>query len=429
MSGSGWFRRQPTLPATGGAPAAKRIWLRSKTSGVPRPTKKRGVVALTAAGAVLVIGAGVTLVAFATPGSHASLVSSAAPVAAHKPLQPAAGLQLVSISPAAGAQGINGLSPIRVEFSAPLAASSPMPALSPSIPGDWTIQGDDAVFTPTVGYLENTKVTVKIPGGPAGMISAAGARVGDGGNLGSNQSESFTTGSFSTMRLQQLLAQLGYLPLTWTSESQTTISPTNARAELAAAYNAPAGTFTWQPGYPWNLTDQWKAGSYNILDDGAVRAFESVTGLTMDGNAGRAVWADLLKAVAKGQHNPNGYTYALASQYSPESLRIWHNGRLVLETPANTGIPASPTEDGTFPVYLKYYFSYMKGTNPDGTPYDDPVYYASYFNGGDAVHEFSRASYGWYQSLGCVELPWDAAEAAYPYLTYGSLVTVTGPVA
>jgi len=385
-------------------------------------------VALTAASAVLVLGAGVTIVAFATPGSHASLVSSAAPVAAHEPLQPAASLQLISMSPAAGAQGVNGLSPIRVQFSAPLAASSPMPALSPSIPGSWTIQGDDAVFTPTVGYLENTKVTVKIPGGLAGVISAAGAKAG-GGTLSSNQSESFTTGSFSTMRLQQLLAQLGYLPLTWTSESQTTISPTDARAELAAAYNAPAGTFTWQAGYPWNLTDQWKAGSYNILDDGAVRAFESVTGLTMDGIAGRTVWADLLKAVAEGQHNPNGYTYALASQDSPESLRIWHDGRLVLETPVNTGIPASPTEDGTFPVYLKYYFSYMKGTNPDGTPYDDPVYYASYFNGGDAVHEFSRASYGWYQSLGCVELPWDAAQTAYPYLTYGSLVTVTGPVA
>ena len=151
MSGSGWFRRQPTLPATDGASAAKRIWQRTKASGGPRPTKKRGV-ALTATSAVLVLGAGVTIVAFASPGSHASLVSSAAPVAAHKPLQPAAGLQLVSMTPAAGTQGVNGLSPIRVQFSAPLAASSPMPTLSPSIPGTWTVQGDDAVFTPTVGY-------------------------------------------------------------------------------------------------------------------------------------------------------------------------------------------------------------------------------------------------------------------------------------
>ncbi len=428
MSGSGWFRRQPTSLATGESPAGKRIWQRTKAIGAARPVKKRGA-ALTAGSAALVLGAGVAIVAFASPGSHASLVSAAAPAAASKPLQPAAGLQMVSVTPAAGARGVNGTRPIRVQFSAPLAANSPMPTLSPWIAGSWTVQGDAAVFTPTVGYFENTRVTVKIPGGLAGVVSAAGANAGNGGTLGSDVTQSFTTGSFSTMRLQQLLARLGYLPLTWTPKSSTTISPTNARAELAAAYNAPAGTFKWQSGYPWNLTSQWKAGSYNILDVGAVRAFESVTGLTMDGSAGYTVWNDLFKAVAKGKDNPNGYTYALASQVIPENIKIWHNGRLVLESPVNTGIAASPTVDGTFPVYLKFYFTYMQGTNPDGTKYDDPVYYASYFNGGDAVHEFSRYSYGYYQSLGCVELPWDAAVKAYPYLTYGSLVTVTGPVA
>ena len=159
------------------------------------------------------------IVAFASPGSHASLVSSASPVNAYKPLQPAAGLQLVSVTPAVGAKGVNGTNPIRVQFSAPLAASSPMPTLSPSIAGHWAVQGNAAVFTPTVGYFENTRVTVKIPGGLAGMISAAGATAGNGGTLGSNLSQSFTTGSFSTMRLQQLLAQLGYLPMTWTSKS------------------------------------------------------------------------------------------------------------------------------------------------------------------------------------------------------------------
>jgi hypothetical protein len=149
----------------------------------------------------------------------------------------------------------------------------------------------------------------------------------------------------------------------------------------------------------------------------------------MDGSAGPTVWSRLLTAVAKGQRNPNGYTYALASQYSPENLKIWHNGRLVLNSPANTGIAASPTADGTYPVYLRYYYQVMKGTNPDGSKYADPVWYVAYFNGGDAVHYFSRGSYGWYQSLGCVELPWDAAKKAWPYLSYGSLVTVEGPVA
>jgi hypothetical protein len=41
------------------------------------------------------------------------------------------------------------------------------------------------------------------------------------------------------------------------------------------------------------------------------------------------------------------------------------------------------------------------------------------------VHYFPRGSYGWPQSLGCVELNLSNAAQAWPYLTYGSLVTVT----
>jgi hypothetical protein len=42
-----------------------------------------------------------------------------------------------------------------------------------------------------------------------------------------------------------------------------------------------------------------------------------------------------------------------------------------------------------------------------------------------AVRYIARGSYGSPQSLGCVELPYSAAAAAYPYLPYGTLVTVT----
>jgi len=386
-------------------------------------------VALTVSGAAVVLLAGVAIVAFASPGGHADPVSAAQAAAVTHQHRPAVALQVLSVTPAAGAKGVNGAAPIRVQFSAPLAADTPMPALSPRIAGSWQVDGDTAVFTPAVGYFQNSKVRLTIPGGANGMLSAAGASAGAGGLLAANVAESFTTGSFSTLRLQQLLSQLGYLPLTWTAAATTVISPSNANAELSAAYKPPAGAFSWSGSYPSTLTDLWESGAGNILDVGAIRAFESVTGLTMDGIAGRTVWSDLFSAVADGKDNPDGYTYALASQNSPETLTIWHNGQLVLKTLANTGIAASPTVDGTFPVYLKFYFSYMKGTNPDGTKYDDPVYYANYFNGGDAVHQFARYSYGWYQSLGCVELPWDAAKAAYSYLSYGSLVTVIGPVA
>jgi peptidoglycan hydrolase-like protein with peptidoglycan-binding domain len=420
VSRSGWFRKQQPMLEGDGTTTAKPSGSR---------LKGRRVLALTASGATMVLVAGVVIVAAASPGSRAAPVSAAQAAAVAKQDQPAVPLEVLSVTPASGAKGVNGAAPIKVQFSAPLAANTPMPTLSPHITGSWQVEGDTAVFTPAVGYFENTKVTLKIPGGANGMTSVAGVSAGSGGLLAAGATESFSTGSFGTLALQQVLSRLGYLPLTFTSKSKTVVSPGNARAVLSAAYQPPAGTFSFNSGYPSNLTNHWKAGSANILNVGAVRAFESVSGLTMDGVAGHTVWSDLLSAVAKGKDNPNGYTYALANQHSPETITIWHNGRVVLKSLVNTGIPASPTVDGTFPVYLKFYFTYMKGTNPDGSKYDDPVYYANYFNGGDAVHQFDRYSYGWYQSLGCVELPWAAAKTAYSYLSYGSLVTVTGPVA
>jgi peptidoglycan hydrolase-like protein with peptidoglycan-binding domain len=390
---------------------------------------------VTAVGAVIVVIAGVVVLA-AGPGKAAKTTLRAASVAepgtgqgkgsASTPARkPAPALQVMSVTPASGTQGVNGTSPIRVDFSAPLAASSPMPSLSPSIAGTWKSEGNSAVFTPASGFPGGTNVTVSVPGGTSGARSAAGASAGAGGLLAASVSRSFTTAPFSTLRLQQLLAQLGYLPLTWTP-SGAAVQPADTAAQLAAAYSPPSGSFGWQSGYPSVLHSFWQEDSANLIDTGAIRAFESEEGLTMDGVAGPQVWATLLKAVAAGQHNTNGYTYALASKGSPESLTIWHDGRQVFYNLANTGIPAAPTADGTFPVYERLRNQIMTGTNPDGTKYADPVQFVAYFNGGDAVHYFPRASYGWPQSLGCVELPLGPAAAAWPYLTYGSLVTVTG---
>ena len=98
----------------------------------------------------------------------------------------------------------------------------------------------------------------------------------------------------------------------------------------------------------------------------------------------------------------------------------------MVSTPANTGIAQSPTEDGTFLVYERLASQVMTGVTPWGTPYSDPVSWVAYFNGSDAVHYIARQSYGYPQSLGCVEVPYGAAEAAWPYLRIGTLVTVAG---
>jgi Big-like domain-containing protein len=245
----------------------------------------------------MVLAAGVVTATLAS-GGHAA-PARAAPAAAQQ-ARSAAPLRVLSVTPAAGAKDVNGAAPVRVRFSAPLAASTPMPTLSPYIAGRWQVEGDIAVFTPASGYFQDTHVTLNMPGGPDAMIAVNAASTGNAGRLAASVTEAFTTGSFSTLRLQQLLSQLGYLPLTWTPNATADISASNANAELSAAYQPPAGTFSWTGNYPSNLKDQWQAGSGSVLQVGAVRAFESVTRLTMDGVAGHTVWFDLLSAVAQG---------------------------------------------------------------------------------------------------------------------------------
>ena len=127
--------------------------------------------------------------------------------------------------------------------------------------------------------------------------------------------------------------------------------------------------------------------------------------MTMDGVAGPGVWRALLAAAAKGNDNPTATATRWPASTSPETLTVWHDGKVILHSLANTGIPAAPTTIGTAAVYLKYCFQIMKGTNPDGSKYADPVSWVSYFQAGEAVHYFPRGSYGFQQSLGCVELP------------------------
>lgn len=373
-----------------------------------------------AATAVIVAGCGFAASAHGSPqaqlanaGNSKTLGTSPASAAPS-----AKSLRLLSVSPAGGTNSANGGAPITLTFSSPLSPATPLPTISPQVPGNWQVSGATATFTPSSGFLPGTQVKLTIPGTMAGTSA---------GTLSKTSSVTFTTGSYTMLGLQELLTKLGYLPLTFTPASPSAGPPASP---VSIAYAPPAGTFTFKPGYPSQLTSQWTTGTDNILVQGAVRAFESVQGITMDGVAGPQVWRHLLVAAAKDQVNPNGYSYALASQYSPhETLQVWHNGKQILDTPANTGIPASPTADGTFPVYEKLQYQVMKGTNPNGTKYADPVYWISYFNGGDAVHAFYRASYGFYQSLGCVELQSSPAKFIWPYLTYGTLVTVTGPVA
>jgi hypothetical protein len=364
-----------------------------------------------ASGAVIAVGgltAGIIAAASSGGGTTADGTAKAS-VAAHAKIVP---LRLVSISPGADAKAVNGATGVTVTYNEPLPPTAPMPTLQPAVAGSWTRQGNAAVFTPTAGYAPGTKVTVT-------------ALAEQDKKTVSDTTSTFTTGKYSTLRLQEILAQLGYLPLTWTPAPGAVVPGDNPQAQVAAAYAPPAGTFTWQPGYPSSLRSLWAQGSDNTVDTGAITGFEADHELTITESMTKTVWASLLKAAAANDRNTSGYSYAIANQHLPETLTIWHNGQQRLVTPANTGISVSQTEVGTFPVYEKLPFQIMSGTNPDGSHYADPVEWVSYFNGGDAVHYFPRGSYGWNQSLGCVELPWSTSHEAYDLLPYGTLVTVT----
>jgi hypothetical protein len=330
-------------------------------------------------------------------------------------------LRVTSVTPADGTANVSGLTTIKIQFSEPISATSPLPSVHPAVTGTWQGAGSRTLeFVPAAGFRQGEHVTVTIPAGGLGMRSTGG------GLLGVTMRVRFTIGSYQTARLDQLLAQLGYLPLSWTAAPGATVpADTDAAGQLDAAFNPPAGAFTWKSGYPTELRRFWRGGSTGgLILKGAVMAFESQHGLALDGIAGPDVWSALLKAVAADDVNKNGYTYAIASESNPETLTIWHNGRQVFRSRANTGIPQAPTTLGTAPVYLRYYFQIMRGKNPNGSKYADPVKYVAYFRNGEAVHYYPRGSYGFPQSLGCVELPLNEAKIAWPYLSYGSLVSV-----
>ncbi|HUX04623.1 MAG TPA: L,D-transpeptidase family protein [Acidimicrobiales bacterium] len=213
----------------------------------------------------------------------------------------------------------------------------------------------------------------------------------------------------------QLLATLHYLPLTFT--------PTIAQVNPA---QPTPGSYSWSyPNLATSLATQWHRGATNVLLTGALMAFQNDHQLPTTGIADAATWQALISATDQNQLDPNSYNFVDVSTASPETLTLYVAGKATFHTVVNTGIAVAPTQTGIFPVYQRYISQTMSGTNPDGTHYSDPgIPWVSYFNGGDALHGFIRATYGWPQSLGCVEMPFPAAKLIWPSTPIGTLVAV-----
>jgi L,D-transpeptidase catalytic domain len=338
-------------------------------------------------------------VAWFPAGAHASVVATPAPG--------------TKISPA---------TPITLTFSKPVSKvlKGHLPPLNIAGAGAWrTINSRSIQFIPSgYGYGLAASVQVALP---AGINVIGGAAHG----------LSYTVPGGSTLRLQQMLALLGYLPVKFT---YTGSSPdTNPTSEEAAAVQVPAGKFSWRyPNTPAAVKALWKPGVYGELTTGALMAFENnedqtiaADDMAIDGLDGPAVWKALIAAVLSHHKYTFGYTFVSVSENIPEMEHTWHNGKIVVSGLVNTGIAAAPTQTGTFAVFEHVPSTTMSGLNPNGTKYSDPgILWVSYFNGGDALHEFIRGSYGFPQSLGCVEQPDAEAAKVYPYTPIGTIVQV-----
>jgi peptidoglycan hydrolase-like protein with peptidoglycan-binding domain len=291
-----------------------------------------------------------------------------------------------------------------------------LPKIVPASPGRWVhVDAHTLAFRPSgLGFGLGATVRVRLPQAArlAGDTESKPVRilrwhVPDG----------------SVLRLQQLLAQLGYLPVAWHPAGDP---PDTRRTELAEAIAPPAGRFAWRyRKTPAPLKALWRPGTLDEVTRGAIMSFEDSHALPVDGLAGPVVWRAVILDALAGKRRTGGYSYVFVHRNLPQSLNLWHNGRVILTSPGNTGVPSAPTALGTWPVFEHIPVGTMSGTNPDGSHYNDPgIEWISYFHGGDAIHAFNRPSYGIPQSLGCVELPLDAAAKVWPYTPIGTLVTI-----
>ena len=319
--------------------------------------------------------------------------------------------------PLTGAQNVSWSPSISVQLTQPLRNAAQLPHLTPSVKGRWFWRSTRTIiFHPSERLTPGMNYTISIPEGTRGAA-------------GSATTVHFAVALPSITRLQELLSELDYLPVTFTpsasSGSNALVNePTTPAAIPLSAQN---GLFAWRySNTPPTLQGLFRPGYWSVLDQGAVMSFEAAHGLRVDGVPSTPVWSTLLNAVARRQVDPLPYRYLLTSKALPERLMVWSNGSIIYTTLVNTGVSGATTPVGTWPVSLRIPSQTMSGTNPNGVHYVDPgIRYIAYFHGSDAVHGYPRASYGFPQSAGCIELPLAAAKIVYGFDPLGTLVTVT----
>jgi peptidoglycan hydrolase-like protein with peptidoglycan-binding domain len=293
-------------------------------------------------------------------------------------------------------------------------AHTARPKLKPATAGKWTDLGNYEFFRPASTLEPCTKYTMVIPAATAAKQHR---------HLGASRTISFDVACPGITAVQEALARLNYLPYTlhgFVGASDT--GPITRAQATRQAFDLPHGILKANVPDAPPLT----MGELDPTTTGAMEVFEGDHNLPSGTTVTPRFWTTLLSEETLAKPNSRPYTWVTVTKTLPETLEVHENGKIALSTPANTGVPGADTEDGIFPIYVRYVATTMTGTNVDGSHYVDPgVPWVNYFNGGDAVHGYPRPGYGFPQSNGCVELPISTAETVFGMLAVGDLVIVS----
>jgi peptidoglycan hydrolase-like protein with peptidoglycan-binding domain len=309
----------------------------------------------------------------------------------------------------------NGTDSLSVTLSAPPAKSSPRPTLIPAAAGTWSTVGNTEVFTPAATLAPCSTYTLTV----WAHTFATGHS-----SLGHRRVLPLDVACPSITGLQQALARLGYVGAKLHPRYEVHLAPRRETLGEAAehAFRPPHGRLAPDPANAPPV----EAGQLDETTKGGLEVFQEDHDLAPTGEPNAATWHLLLVVESLYHRNPRPYTWVTVTESLPETLEVHQGDHVALSTPANTGVAGAETAQGIFPIFARDVSTTMTGTDPDGVHYVAPdVPWVNYFNGGDAVHGYPRASYGFPQSNGCVELPVETAAAVYPLLQIGDIVWVT----
>src|SRR5262249_31038664 len=246
--------------------------------------------------------------------------------------------QIALVSPAPDGT-LSPAGPLRLTFAQPVddVLHGAHPQLSPAAPGKWKQPNSHTLeFIPSgygVPLGSHEKLTLPHTlalADPAGRHARASREV------------AWTVPGATTLRLHQLLAQAGYLPVKWTPDGNDVAH--TARAEAGAAAVPPAGHFSWRyPNTPHELKSQWDDKTATAITKGAVMMYQDEHQMTVDGIAGPTLWKALMADAIKGVAPHHGYSYVYVHENVPQKMTLWHDGGIVITSPGNTGIASAPT--------------------------------------------------------------------------------------